>query len=79
MSIFSSQSCAEFNSQTCSGGKAKRPKEGDYDEIVAKSKPVRKLVSRSCVEPLATPFSTVFSRPGNFGYEDHDRFQENAG
>ena len=44
----SSQNCAEFNSQNRSGGVTMRQLEGDYDErVVAKSKPVRNLVSRS--------------------------------
>ena len=42
ISLFSSQSCSEVSAM------AKRPQEGDYDErVVAKSNPVRHLVSRS--------------------------------
>ena len=73
ISLFSSQNCAEFNSQNRSEGMAKRQQEGNYDEwVVSNSKPVRNFVSRSCAGPSTTPFSTVSSRLGIFGSEDHE-------
>ena len=72
--------CAEFNSQNRSKGMAERQQEGDYDErVVAKSKPVRNLVSRSCAVPSTTPSSTVSSSPGIFGSENHEmRYESRA-
>ena len=77
MELFSSQSGSEFNSQNCSEARTKRQQEGDHDErVVAKSKPVRNLVSRSCAGPSTTPSSTVFSSPGTLGTKDHEmRFE----
>ena len=44
--------------------------------VVAKSKPIRNLVSRSCAGPSTTPSSTVFSSPETFGTKDHEmRFE----
>ena len=56
---------------------AKRHQEGDYDErVVAKSKPVRNLVSRSCAVPSTMPSSTVSSSPVKVRSEDHEmRFE----
>ena len=68
ISFFSSQSCAEFNSQNRSTRIAG-----------AKSKPVRNLVSRSCARPSRTPSSTVSSSPGKFGSEDQEmRYESRA-
>ena len=60
---------------------AKRQQEGDYDErVVAKSKPVRNMVSRSCAVPSTTPSSTVSSSPAIFGSKDHEmRFETRTG
>ena len=56
ISLVSSESWIESISQNRSEGMAKRQQEGDYDErVVAKSKPVRNLVSRSCAVPWTTP------------------------
>ena len=64
---------AEFSSQNCSEAMAKRQQEGDYDErVVATSKPVRNLVSRSCAGPSTKPSSTVSSCLGKFGSKDHE-------
>ena len=60
VSLFSSQGCTDINSQSRSGGMTKRQEEGDYDErVVAKSKPVRNLVLRSCAGPSTVRSSTV--------------------
>ena len=77
MELFSSQSCSEFNSQNCSEAMTKRQQQGDYNErVVARSKPVRNLVSRSCAGPSTTPSSTVFSSPETLGTKDHEmRFE----
>ena len=74
----SSQSCSEFNSQNCTEGMAKRQQEGDYDErVVAKSKPVRSLVSKSYA---TTPSSTVSSCTKTFGSKDYEmRFETRTG
>ena len=73
INLFSSQSCSEFSSQNWSETIAKRQQESDYDErVVARSKPVRNLVSRSCAGPSTTPSSTVSSSPGIFGSEEHE-------
>ena len=78
---FSSQSCCEVSSQNVSEAMAKRQQEGDYDErVVAKSKPVRNLVSRSCAGPSTTPSSTVSSNPEKFRSKDHEmRFETRTG
>ena len=48
-----------FSSQSCSEDMAKRPQEGDYKErVVAKSKPVRNLVSRSHAGSPTAPSSS---------------------
>ena len=59
---------------------AKRQQECDYDErVIAKSKPARNLVSRSCAGPPTTPSSTVSSCSGKFGAKDHEmRFETRA-
>ena len=56
-------------------------KKCDYDErVVAKSKPVRNLLSRICTGPSTTPFSTVSSCPGKFVSEDREmRFETKTG
>ena len=52
---------------------AKRPQEGDYEErVVAKSKPVRKLVSIRRTGSSTVPSSTASSSPENFVPKDHD-------
>ena len=81
ISLFSSQSCIESFSQNRSDGMAKRQKEGDYDErVVAKSKPVRNLLSWSCAGPSTTPSSTVSSSLGVFVSEDHEmRYETRVG
>ena len=64
ISLFSSQRCSEFSSQNYFEAVAKRRQEGDYDEsVVARSKPVRNLVSKSCAGPSTTPSSTVSLKP----------------
>ena len=80
ISLFSCQNCAEFNSQSCSESMAKRLQEGDYDErVVAKSKPIRHLVSRSSAKPSTTPSLTVSSSLGKFGSKDHEmRYETRA-
>ena len=80
ITLVSSQSCFEFNSQNCSEAMAKR-QEGDYDErVVAKSKPIRNWISRSCAGPSTTPSSTVSSSPVTFGSKDHEmRFETGTG
>ena len=66
--LFSSQSCAAFIPENRSEGLAKRQQGGDHDErVVAESKPVRNLVSRSRLVPSTTPSSTVSSNRGNSG------------
>ena len=73
ISLFGSQRCSAFSSQNCFEAVAKRYQEGDYDErVVAKSKSVRNLESKGCAGPSTTPSSTVSSRPGIFGSEDHE-------
>ena len=71
ISLFSSQSCSEFNSQNCFEAMAKRQQEGDYDErVVAKSKPVRNWVS------VGGQTTWVSSTLGKFGSKDHEmRFE----
>ena len=57
----------------CSETMAKRPQEGDYEEwVVAKSKPVRTLVSKRCAGISTVPSSTASFSPGKFGPEDHE-------
>ena len=56
-----------FSSQSCSEDMARRPQEGDYKErVVAKSKPVRDLVSRSHAGSPTASSSSSSSCPGNF-------------
>ena len=80
ISLFSSQSCSEVSSQDCSEAMAKKPQEGDYDErVVAKSKPVENMVSRSRAGTSTMPSSRVSSSPRKFGYKDHEmRFEANT-
>ena len=75
------RNCSEFSSQNCSDALAKRQQGGDYDErVVAESKPVGNLVSRSCAGPSTTPSSTVSSIPVKFGSNDHEmRLESRAG
>ena len=75
------QSCSELSSPNRSAAMAKGSQEGDYDErVVAISKPVRNLVSRSCAGPSTTPTSTVSSSPVKFGSKDHEmRFEVRTG
>ena len=55
------------SSQSCSEAMAKRPQEGDYEErVVAKSKPVRNLVSINRAGSSTVPSSTASSSPVNF-------------
>ena len=50
-----------------------RQQEGDYDErVVAKSKPVRNLVSRSHAEPSTTSLSMASSSLEKVGSKDHE-------
>ena len=52
---------------------AKRPQKGDYEErVVAKTKPVRNLVSRSRAGISTVPSSMASSSPGIFGPEDRE-------
>ena len=70
-----------FSSQSCSGAMAKRPQEGDYEErVVAKSKPIRNLVSIIRTGSSTVPSSTASSSPRNFVPKDHEvRFKEKHG
>ena len=65
-----------FSSQSCSEAIVKRPLEGDYEErVVAKSKPVRHLVSIRRAGSSTVPSSTA----SNFVPKDHEvRFKEGA-
>ena len=52
---------------------AKRPQEGDCEErVVAKSKPVRNLVSKSRAGISTVPSSMASSSVGNFRPEGHE-------
>ena len=81
ISLCSAQRCSEFNSPNRSESMSKRQQEGDYDEgVVAKSKPVSNLVSRSCAGPSTTPSSTVSSSPGKVESKDLEmRFETRTG
>ena len=71
--FFKSQSCSEDSSQSRSEAVAKRPQEGYHDgRIVAKSKSVRNLVSRSRAGLSTVPSSTVSSSPENLRPTDHE-------
>ena len=60
ISVFSSQSCCEFNSQNCSDAKAKR-----RERVVAKSTPVRTFgIEELCRGHQRVPTSTACFKPG---------------